>query len=350
MRVETLDLSEPVRSQRWAVGEDGSCADPVEHELGTQPPGAGPYLLNPWLVDLVRPRLNDFQIYTLLCQLSGREAASRYLDGCAAEHRSTAESGCQLVVLFNHHYARNCRALHDFYVERFPEIDFVLPCAAPRHPNYHAYPFGSYQFHGLVQGYLRDRLRKTPAQTRAYMFIQDDVLLHPRLSATSVLDLLSHDRGGLFPFDYPYTLQENRWAWSERVLNALDRQRDKLTGNGFEGLFPAITKRRLHHGVSDCFAVRSDLVPEFVERLAPMVAANLFPEVAIPTALFSTVRRAGLSMAIQPGSLLWGADREKVRDAGYIKEFLASEAAFLHPLKIAKTDSEILQLVQSSGS
>jgi hypothetical protein len=348
--MDLIDLQAQGTAHRCTVQLDGSCTDLVEQELGSFPLKAGPYVHNPKLVEVVRSRLNDLQIYTILSRLVGREAGALYLDKLAADHRPADVSGCQLVVIFNHHYARNCRAIYDFYALRFPSIDFVLPCAAPRNPNYYAYPFGSYQFHGLVHGYLSDRLRIGGLQPRAFLFIQDDVLLHPRLSASSVLSLLSQDFASMFPFNMPYTLKERSWAWSQRVGNTFSQQRDSLTGNGFEGLFPALSSRNLYHGVSDCFALRADVVPDFVERLAPMVAANLFPEVAIPTSLYSATRRARSKVAVQPGWLLWGASREKVRDPAYIQEFLASDAAFLHPLKIAQMDTKTLTLVKSAGT
>jgi hypothetical protein len=347
--VDLIDLLAPGVSHRCTVQPDGNCTDLVEHELGLDSPGAGSYVVNPRLAEVLRGNLNDFQIYTVLSRLVGPEAGTRYLDSFAADHLAAGASDCQLVVLFNHHYARNCRAIHDFYVQRFPCIDFVLPCAAPRRPHYYAYPFGSYQFHGLVHGYLSDQLRLGGSPPHAYLFIQDDVLLHPRLSAASMRALLSQDCAGMFPFKMPYALEERAWAWSARIRNTFLQQRDNLTGNGFEGLHPALSTRQLHHGVSDCFALRADIVPEFLERLAPMLAANLFPEVAIPTALYSATRRANLTVAVQPGRLLWGASRAKVRDPDYIRDFLASEAAFLHPLKVAQMDAQTLHLIHSTG-
>lgn len=347
--VDLIDVGATAAGHRCQVQPDGSCTDPVEHELGLPPPDARPYARNPQLLQVVRARLNDFQIYTVLNRLSEDESGARYMDSLAAEHGPGSDVGCQLVVIFNHNYARNCRAIHDLYVRRFPAIDFVLPCAAPRHPNYYAYPFGSYQFHGLVHGYLRDRLRAGGHQPRAYLFIQDDLLLHPRLSAAALEELLSRDCASMFPFEMPYTLDEHRWFWSTRVRNTFQQQGDQLTGNGFEGLGPVVSTRHLHHGVSDCFALRADIVPEFVERLAPMLAANLFPEVAIPTALYSATRHALRNVAVKPGWLLWHADRAQVRDPAFIRAFVASEAAFLHPIKLAQMDEQTLQLVQSTG-
>jgi|LakMenEpi03Aug12_release.lakeMendotaPanAssembly.Ray.scaffolds.fasta_scaffold152905_2 hypothetical protein len=346
-RIDLVDFGDPATLERWTVGADGVCREPQDVDVASLPAVPG-YLLNPHLFAAARPRLNDFQIYSLLRLTAGAAAAAAYLDGCAAEHGPVVPAGCRLVVLFNHHYARNCRPIHDLYRRRFPNIDFVMPCVAPRHPQYHAYPFGSYQFHGLVHGYLSDRRRAAPDGPKAYLFIQDDVLLHPRLSAAAILALLADGHGGLFPVNHPYSLAATEWPWTARVANALERQQDPLCGNGFEGLTPGVLPGRLQHGVSDCFALRAELVPDFLDRLGPLVAANVFPEVSIPTALFAAVRAAGLSMAIRPGRFLWGADRRLARDPAYIADFLASDAALLHPLKIASGDETILRMIRAA--
>ena len=345
--VDLVDLAQPATVARYVVAGDGRCGHSHELELAAYP-ATDAYLLNPQFVAAARQRLNDCQIHAFLRLAAGDVVAAAYLDGLAADHGPDGAAGCRLVVLFNHHYARNCRPIHDFYRRRFPDVDFVMPCVAPRHPRYFAYPFGSYQFHGLVHGYLRDRLQIDSTGPQAYLFIQDDVLLHPRLSAGTVLDLLSGEHGGMFPVNHPYSLEAVAWPWTARVANSLRKPMDPLVGNGFEGLTPAVSLQRLHHGVSDCFALRADLVPAFLDQLGPLVAANVFPEVAIPTSLFTAVRMAGLSVAVQPGRFLWGADRDKVRDPAFIAEFLASDAAFVHPLKIATGDEAILRLLRDA--
>jgi hypothetical protein len=345
--IDLVDFGAPAMLERWTVGADGVCREPRNVDVASLPAVPG-YLLNPHLVAAARKRLNDFQIYSLLRLTAGTAAATAYLDGCAAEHGPVTPDGCRLVVIFNHHYARNCRPIHDLYRRRFPDIDFVMPCVAPRHPHYHAYPFGSYQFHGLIHGYLRDRQRAAPDGPKACLFIQDDVFLHPRVSAAWICDLLAAEQGGLFPWDFPYSLAATQWPWTARVANALERQRDPLVGNGFEGLTPGVLPGRLQHGVSDCFALRAELVPDFLDRLGPLVAANVFPEVAIPTALFAAVRAAGLTIAIRPGALLWNEDRRLASDPAYIADFLASDAVFLHPMKIASGDEAILRMIRAA--
>ena len=346
--VDFLRLTEPWKIQRWTVGADGMCGQPRDLVLAVERPIGPGYLISPCLIEALQKRSNDLEIYSVLRMLCGREAAENYLKSYIATNRPDVGAPCRLVIIFNHNFSRNCRALYDFYSDRFPDIDFVLPCVAPKHPNYYSYPFGSFQFHGLIAGYLQDRLRTASSTVQTYVFIQDDVLLHPRITGRSIADLLEDEYAAWFPFDYRYKLDWNEWPWAERVRNAFGKQRDHQTGSGFEGLLSVVSAQDLRHGVSDCFALRASIAPEFAYRLSPMVAANLFAEVAIPTALFNTVSSAGLKMLIQPGTLLWQEQRSLVTDPQFIKLFLSSEAAFLHPVKIASSGSVTLQLLRDA--
>ena len=344
--VDLLDFGQPSRVQRWTVGGDDVCTQPCDFELTMEQPIGPSYIISPMFMKAAQKRLNDLQIYTLLLMLRGRAAAAAYLQEWIAVHRTHTGAPCKLVVIFNHHFIRNCNTLHDFYVDRFPDIDFVLPCVAPTHPNYYAYSFGSYQFHGLITSYLRDQQQAGRSTVQNYLIIQDDVLLHPKLTAHSVAELLSGDHGGWFPVDNSYDVNSREWLWAQRIANTLDNQRDALVGNGFEGLNSVVSKRRMRQGISDCFALRAPLIPEFLDRLSPMVAANLFPEVALPTALYGAVLASGMKIAVRPGILLWGKDRSKVNDPSYIEAFISSDAAFLHPVKIAANDA-VLRTVNS---
>ena len=104
--------------------------------------------------------------------------------------------------------------------------------------------------------------------------------------------------------------------------------------------------QHLRHGVSDCFALRSSLVPEFIDNLAPLVAANLFPELAIPTALFNSASATGLSVVVKAGTLLWQEQRARIYDPAFINAFLESDSAFLHPVKIGDGNHAVLQRVR----
>lgn len=346
--VDLLHLTEPWSVQRWIVGADGMCQQPREIVLAIEKPIGSRYLISPCLIKSLQKRSNDLEIHSILLMLCGREAAANYLKSFVATHSTNPSAPCRLVVIFNHNFSRNCKALFDFYSDRFPDIDFVLPCVAPNHPNYYSYPFGSFQFHGLIVGYLQDRLRTACSIVKSYLFIQDDLLLHPRITAQFMNELLESEYAAWFPSNYKYNLDWNEWCWADRIRNAFTRQRDYQIGNGFEGLSSVVSTQELRHGVSDCFGLRATLAPEFVYRLSPMVAANLFPELAIPTALFNTVSSAGMRMLIQPGTLLWQEQRALVNDPDFIKLFLSSDAAFLHPVKIASSGLTTLQLMRDS--
>lgn len=348
VRVDFIRLDSTGQISRWYCNGEGRYThQEIVEPCLSPPPLAGGSLLNPAFVGQARRRLNDFQIHTLLRHCLGREEAGRYLDGCAAAHGPAPQGGhCRLVVIYNHNFLRNCPGVHDYYRARFPEIDFVLPCTAPRHPNYFAYPYGSLQFHGLVHSYLQEQQRSGRAEAcEAFLFVQDDLLLHPGVDSDMILAQLNQGHGGIFQARHPFRFDNELWMWTPRVRNALLNQLDPLNGNGFEGLYPAISTNNLFHGVSDCFALSRNLLDDFLDRLGPMVAANVFPEVALPTALFNTAESSGRPVLIRPGTLLWGKDRAQAADPEFIKAFIASDRMFLHPVKVAFGDSETMRLM-----
>lgn len=349
--LDFVDYADPGRVERWTIGSDGRCIGKATLAVAELPPPRGIRFENEQFVAVARSRLNDLQIHSLLFRLSGRQAASAYLAGCAADHAPRpAGRGCRLVVLFNHHYARNCRRIHDLYRERFPDIDFILPCVAPDHPHYFAYPFGSYQFHGLVHGYLHDQTRAAAGLAAAYLFVQDDVLLHPAVTSDRIMRSIDSGHAAIFHASLPYGLDrpDDRWAWAERIHNSIRRQSDPVVGNGFEHLVPSVPFGRLFHGQADCFAIRGDVVPDFCDLLAPMVAANVFPELAIPTALFTAANLGYGAVQLWPGRFLWGQDRSLVEDPAYIAEFVASGDMFVHPVKIAHGRFDFHKLLADS--
>jgi hypothetical protein len=337
---------------RWEIAADGGYLGQAVVELAAAPPPGGQHLVNQPFVAALQQRHNDQQIYDFLRLSFGRPAAAEFIEGLAADHApepAAPDAGCRLVVIFNHHYARNCRPIHALYRQRFPAIDFVLPGPAPRHPNYHAFPFGSYQFHGLVHGYLAERERRDGHRgCRAYLFIQDDVLLHPAVNAAKVLDLVGDAHGGVFHRQMPLE-DDQTWLWTKRIQNSIQTPADMLVGNGFEGLSPAVPVRQLFFGVSDCFALASDVAGEFNALLAPLVAANVFPEAAIPTALFHAGSRQGKPIAIRPGTFVRHAEREKLKDPAFLDAFLASDSLFLHPVKLARAETDLARLLGPSA-
>ena len=160
--------------------------------------------------------------------------------------------------------------------------------------------------------------------------------------------MLDQGYAGIFGEQTPFGIDNEEWMWSPRVRNSIIAQNDFMTGNGFEGIVPAVPMATLFHGVSDCFVIKADLVDEFLSLLAPMVAANIFPEVAIPSALFNAAKSAGSSILLRPGRLLWDEHRKLANDPGYVADFIASDDMFLHPVKVAFENSDTMRLVREA--
>jgi hypothetical protein len=310
------------------------------------------YLLNEELITKARGGINDYQLYTLIRHTAGSEQARHYINRLCADHKPTPISGddCRLVVIFNHNYARNCSTINDFYSSRFSSIDFVLPCIAPQRPNFFSYPFGSFQFHGLIYSYLRQRQQAGLLEDNpAYLFIQDDLALHPSVNSSTILESLTDGHKAIFHSNFPWSVDCKEWYWTERATNSIEQQNSHVFGNGFEGLDLALPVSNLYQGVSDCFAIGSEIARDFLEFLAPMVAANIFPEVAIPSALFNAALAWDGKVKERPGRLLWGDDRRKAGDPDFISDFIASNDMFLHPVKLASCPPAILKLLSQTS-
>lgn len=290
---------------------------------------------------------NDYAVYLFLYDLLGRDAAKSVLDGYAgAIPRQRPEAAVRLVILFNHNYARNLEKLYALYKNKFDGIDFILPCAAPEHPYCFAASFGSYQFHGMLAAYFEAQLRQERSRLpQAYVVIQDDVLLHPDVTQQTYREKLGLDVSPLsFGTMQPYT-PERPWDWVPRIELTLRAQDSKVGGNGFEGLGPYGSPQRLYSGFSDYVALDASQLEPFCHYMRPLVATNLFPEVAIPTVLATLAQRAGVAISQVSGRPLWLEDRKQTREKDYIVEFLQSNDVFLHPFKLAQLPPGFYDLV-----
>jgi hypothetical protein len=354
-RVDFLNSQTPTTLNRWRFNLDGQYIGQAPFDLAISPTRqTHNYLLNDDLITSARGAINDYHLYTLLRHTAGPAKAREYINSLAAGHEPTPSSGndCRMVVIFNHHYGRNCQAIRDFYSSRFSSIDFILPCVAPQHPNFFSYPFGSFQFHGMIYSYLQQRQQAGLLEANpAYLFIQDDLLLHPSISSAGILENLTNGNQAIFHAELPWSVDYKCWQWTERARNSILEQRSSSFGNGFEGLDLALPITRLYHGVSDCFAMSSQIASHFVDLLAPMVAANIFPEVSIPTALFNASMAEEGKVQLRPGRWLWGEDRRQAEDPAFIADFIASNDMFVHPVKLASCKPAIRNLLsQASGS
>ena len=306
---------------------------------------------------VARRFLNDLQIYFLLEYVFGlRSQGQAYLDTLASSlealhvpHVSQDASivedrrNVHLLIVYNHCYARNISRLDLLYRKRFATVFHALPNVAPRHSRCCAVPFGSYQYHlAVVRGL--EFVHQHVGDQDWILVIQDDVLLHPSVRAESLLSSMLTD-SCCSSFYRKLRIGYNSldsWAWNQRITNSCSHQADREKGNGFEGPPMLLDESRLSRGVADVFALHADCISPFNDILGCFASANVFPEVAIPTALRLLRDHTGRDISLFPGLYLWGEKRRQIQSDQWIKEdFVDSSLLFLHPVKLSRAEKII---------
>jgi len=310
-------------------------------------------------------------------------------------------------VLFNHAFPKNIPVLRKIYKGRFDNVVFIQPLASSPNKDVITSYRGSYCFHGMIVDAAR-RLLKNPAADY-YLFIHDDVLLNPRYDAEQLFTSLGIPEGGAFiPYINPLGGDVNHWSWISSFLWKLFYPMNKFSGSGIQNLlqffpdnkqtrkeleekykfkFSNITYNRditIHnsgvfgnnpysdpteqmilnglfekaynsqivslpfpffHGVSDFFVVDATTLEKMIPILGVMAAAQIFVEIAIPTALIITAQR--VKRASEVGFKIdyrWGEDR-KLLDFEEIKNRFNEDLLFIHPVKLSKYQEQVLNTI-----
>lgn len=106
-------------------------------------------------------------------------------------------SNVALVILFNHNYEANIDKLQKLYQSRFSNIYFIMPFY--RGDNTHVIPVYENSFY--FQGYVGKALEKlSPKNFDHYMFVGDDLILHPGINENNYKDFFKlKENGGFMP-------------------------------------------------------------------------------------------------------------------------------------------------------
>lgn len=110
-------------------------------------------------------------------------------------------SKATLVVIFNHRYDRNIATLERIYRDRFSAIYYLVPFYDGDHPNVIPVYENSYQYQGYIAQGLRIYLNN---DSQHYIFVADDLLLHPNINETNYQQHFGLDPEASFipePFD-----------------------------------------------------------------------------------------------------------------------------------------------------
>ncbi len=106
-----------------------------------------------------------------------------------------------LVIIFNHRYDGNLAVLEELYRGRFSDIYFLVPFYDGDHPNVIPVYENSYQYQGYIAQGFRSYFKET---FEHYLFVADDLLLHPDINEGNYQTFFRIDRDTSFvpePFE-----------------------------------------------------------------------------------------------------------------------------------------------------
>jgi hypothetical protein len=277
----------------------------------------------------------------------------------------------KLVILFNHPHIKNIDTLDNIYRNRYGDIDYVVPMISCSKKNIITSYRGSYSFHGMILDYLLCKEHEILSNPSGFMiFCQDDVLINPKLDLNFFeKNILSRYGGFITPISNFFT---EKWIWSERVYNKFLNGDNPSLGHGllnFCSYLPNPEKIRtnflenkidvfnnldnftsesksivekynipLVKGLSDFFIIKNSHIPFFLNYLKVFTALDIFPEVAIPTALAGSVNNLYSNYINNDfqSRILWGDHRNKAYDPSYVNNFFSStNSIYLHPCKFS---------------
>ena len=314
-------------------------------------------------------------------------------------------------VLFNHPYPDNIPILREIFSPRYRDLVFTQPLVRSQDPDVFTTYRGSYTFHGQIAD-IADQLLTRGSEY--YIFVQDDVLLNPRFNDRELVERLGVAAdGGFIPEVAPLGGQLSWWPWAFRTIWQTYYPMNNLAGSGvenlmgllpdgsalrsrlskqyglnfvplnydrnsdfstlypfvdpglrnaavrvlIEGLFSSSPERDAVElpfpycrAMSDFFVVGRSAFRKFSEMVGWFAAADIFAEVAIPTALLACA--AHVTQARDVGFQVdwrWGMDRNAIEVNSVVTQFQES-LLLVHPLKLSKDQfivREILKLAQA---
>lgn len=149
-----------------------------------------------------------------------------------AEHD---QQGVCLCVVFNHPYTRNLPLLRRMYEGRFRTIRFLMPLQLCDDADVITVYRGSFS-HNAYAVDAWPQLRELPCSH--YLFVHDDVLLHPALDENNLLDTLEIEtpREGYMPHLQRVPQDIGEWGHFAGPLWRLLHPRNFLSGTGVDSL------------------------------------------------------------------------------------------------------------------
>lgn len=293
-----------------------------------------------------------------------------------------------LVVLYNHRHDANIPVLDALYGQRFGRIVHLVPF----HPGEPGHVLPVYGHSHVFQGFVAQALAgfHDEADPHAhYLFVADDLLLHPAMNERNYREHLALDTGSGF---LPGIIELHRFpAWWRRLgeairfdpnlpgveaareLPTVDEALERFALHGLEqGPIPTRnvlgpmpegdlmarlrwvkdriiapregyrTRYPLVGSYADLFAVPGDRMKRFAHLCGVFAATGLFAELAIPTAMVLAVDRISTERDTRrKGGALWNAaDLARLDEFGHdldaLLERFPDDLLYLHPVKLSR--------------
>lgn len=289
------------------------------------------------------------------------------------------ETKVALMIVYNHRFDKNIPILNKHYMGKFSHVFHIVPFYDGFDENVIPVYASSYHFQSYIaQAYTHLRGKGFSH----YFIVADDMVLNPKISETTLWDIIGIDKDDcLYPTDF-WILQNLPWNWSwmnnilhydpyvkgvevKNILPTFEEAEKKFQHFGipthkipFSSIYKKPYKELLLHlpcipysrrlkyplvaGYSDIFMVTDDIMDRFCQYCGVFAATNLFVESAIPTALVLSSNKIKFDKdiklhygALWNNELLLFEKKYVFSLEKLIKEF-PSDKLFIHPVKLSK--------------
>ncbi len=293
-----------------------------------------------------------------------------------------------LIIVFNHRYDKNIQTLEAIYHGRFQHIYFIIPFYDGDLPNVIPVYENSYYYEGYIAQAYKSYFKEEYSH---YFFIADDMMLNPVINENNMLEHLKMNHASSFLPDirsihqlqhkrnirYAYEFDIRRWGVEATnevpsyndALKALKRFNFEIRPLKYneiydkENLFDKIKRLiksftgkkesyelsyPLVGAYSDLVVVSKKSIWKFAHYCGVFAAADLFVEIAIPTALVLSAETISQEKNLEfQGKYLWSRQELKELDqfnnnlSDLLKNF-PSGYLYLHPVKLSGWNNDVL--------
>lgn len=297
-----------------------------------------------------------------------------------------------LIIIYNHKFEKNISILESLYKDRFSKIYHLMPFYRGDRENVISVYESSYYFQGYIaQGcktFYEEKISR-------YVFIGDDVLLHPAINENNIDNYFGTDDDTCFiPHAYPFGKQMGYWNRNKDALKfkyynnddskyggvealqelpPLAEAKDLLKRHGFEveslyfeqlygklsmksmkgwkNIFTKIYHLLLNNkynlkypllgSYSDIFVVNKNTILDFAHYCGVFAACDLHVEIAIPTAMALASPYLSMENNSRRGITMWNeSDMDWLTKYNFQLDSLCNDipadVIYLHPIKLSK--------------